>query len=117
MELKQIDKKTKQKIERKVTPLDIIKLKRTFLTYQYETQKFGFLSLHQKVIIESLANYYDNPDYVSPEAEKSEYKGLDSFDFTITKKSSGKKVEKNEVSKKDTKIVSTKTNDDEWESF
>ena len=83
------DKKTKQKIERKVTPLDIIKLKRTFLTYQYETQKFGFLSLHQKIIIESLANYYDNPDYVSPEAEKSEYKGLDSFDFTITKKGEG----------------------------
>ena len=59
----------------------------------------------------------DEKEFVGKHEVKGKNIALNKEDFTITKKSSGKKVEKNEVSKKDTKIVSTKTNDDEWESF
>ena len=59
----------------------------------------------------------DEKEFVGKHEVKGKNIALNKEDFTITKKSSGKKVEKKEVSKKDTKIVSTKTNDDEWESF
>ncbi|WP_323592957.1 HAMP domain-containing methyl-accepting chemotaxis protein [Aliarcobacter butzleri] len=59
----------------------------------------------------------DEKEFIGKHEVKAKKINSNKENFTTTKKSSSKIVEKNEVSKKDTKVVSAKTNSDEWESF
>ncbi|MFW2524847.1 HAMP domain-containing methyl-accepting chemotaxis protein [Aliarcobacter butzleri] len=59
----------------------------------------------------------DEKEFIGKHEVKAKKINSNKENFTITKKSSSKAIEKNEVSKKDTKVVSAKTNSDEWESF
>ncbi|MDH1977288.1 HAMP domain-containing methyl-accepting chemotaxis protein [Aliarcobacter butzleri] len=59
----------------------------------------------------------DEKEFIGKHEVKAKNINSNKENFTTTKKSSSKIIEKNEVSKKDTKVVSAKTNSDEWESF
>ncbi|MFW2602090.1 HAMP domain-containing methyl-accepting chemotaxis protein [Aliarcobacter butzleri] len=59
----------------------------------------------------------DEKEFIGKHEVKAKNINLNKENFTTSKKSSSKIVEKNEVSKKDTKVISSKTNNDEWESF
>ncbi|RZV12651.1 methyl-accepting chemotaxis protein [Aliarcobacter butzleri] len=59
----------------------------------------------------------DEKEFIGKHEVKAKKINSNKENFTTTKKSSSKIAEKNEVSKKDTKVVSAKTNNDEWESF
>ncbi|MDN5108482.1 methyl-accepting chemotaxis protein [Aliarcobacter butzleri] len=59
----------------------------------------------------------DEKEFIGKHEVKAKNINSNKENFTTPNKSSSKIVEKNEVSKKDTKVVSAKTNNDEWESF
>ncbi|MCT7910087.1 methyl-accepting chemotaxis protein [Arcobacter lacus] len=59
----------------------------------------------------------DEKEFVGKHEVKAKKINSNKENFTTTKKSNSEIIEKNEVSKKDTKVVSVKTNNDEWESF
>ncbi|MCT7912539.1 methyl-accepting chemotaxis protein [Arcobacter lacus] len=59
----------------------------------------------------------DEKEFVGKHEVKAKKINSNKENFITTKKSNSEIIEKNEVSKKDTKVVSVKTNNDEWESF
>ncbi|MFY9109593.1 methyl-accepting chemotaxis protein [Aliarcobacter butzleri] len=59
----------------------------------------------------------DEKEFIGKHEVKAKKINSNKENFTTPNKSSSKAIEKNEVSKKDTKVVSAKTNSDEWESF
>ncbi|MFX4234301.1 HAMP domain-containing methyl-accepting chemotaxis protein [Aliarcobacter butzleri] len=59
----------------------------------------------------------DEKEFIGKHEVKAKKINSNKENFTTPNKSSSKIVEKNEVSEKDTKVVSAKTNSDEWESF
>ncbi|BAK70454.1 HAMP domain-containing methyl-accepting chemotaxis protein [Aliarcobacter butzleri] len=59
----------------------------------------------------------DEKEFIGKHEVKAKKINSNKENFTTPNKSSSKIVEKNEASKKDTKVVSVKTNNDEWESF
>ncbi|MDY0194374.1 MAG: methyl-accepting chemotaxis protein [Aliarcobacter butzleri] len=59
----------------------------------------------------------DEKEFIGKHEVKAKRINSNKENFTTPNKSSSKIVEKNEASKKDTKVVSVKTNNDEWESF
>ncbi|MCG3652880.1 methyl-accepting chemotaxis protein [Aliarcobacter butzleri] len=59
----------------------------------------------------------DEKEFIGKHEVKAKNINSNKENFTTPNKSSSKIVEKNEASKKDTKVVSAKTNNDEWESF
>ncbi|MFY9081252.1 methyl-accepting chemotaxis protein [Aliarcobacter butzleri] len=59
----------------------------------------------------------DEKEFIGKHEVKAKKINSNKENFTTPNKSSSKIVEKNEVSEKDTKVVSAKTNNDEWESF
>ncbi|PUE66784.1 methyl-accepting chemotaxis protein [Arcobacter lacus] len=59
----------------------------------------------------------DEKEFLGKHEVKAKKINSNKENFITTKKSNSEIIEKNEVSKKDTKVVSVKTNNDEWESF
>ncbi|MCT7569253.1 HAMP domain-containing methyl-accepting chemotaxis protein [Aliarcobacter butzleri] len=59
----------------------------------------------------------DEKEFIGKHEVKAKKINSNKENFTTPNKSSSKIVEKNEASEKDTKVVSAKTNNDEWESF
>ncbi|WP_151951326.1 HAMP domain-containing methyl-accepting chemotaxis protein [Aliarcobacter butzleri] len=59
----------------------------------------------------------DEKEFIGKHEVKAKKINSNKENFTTPNKSSSKIVEKNVASKKDTKVVSVKTNNDEWESF